>query len=79
MLLLLGRHSESWNNFADTFYSTPAWGNCWPKLNGSGTITWGPDIEVTGGERSCCLEEGIAHQPLHRKSSTQFRPVCYRS
>ena len=46
-LLFFGRHGESWHDFANSFYSTPAWGNCWSKLNGNSTITWGPDAEVT--------------------------------
>lgn len=46
-LLFLGRHGQGWHNVAEAFYGTPAWDDDWSKLNGNGTITWGPDAQLT--------------------------------
>ncbi|KZW00321.1 phosphoglycerate mutase [Exidia glandulosa HHB12029] len=46
-LLFLGRHGEGWHNVAEAFYGTPAWDETWSKLDGNGTIVWGPDAQLT--------------------------------
>ncbi|KAH8834772.1 histidine phosphatase superfamily [Flagelloscypha sp. PMI_526] len=46
-LFILGRHGQGYHNVAEAFYGTEAWDDYWSKLNGNGTITWGPDAELT--------------------------------
>jgi len=46
-VLFLGRHGEGYHNVAEAKYGTPAWDDYWSKLDGDGTITWGPDALLT--------------------------------
>ncbi|KAF9779230.1 phosphoglycerate mutase [Thelephora terrestris] len=46
-VFFLGRHGEGFHNFAEAKYGTPAWDDYWSKLDGDGTIVWGPDALLT--------------------------------
>ncbi|KIO23881.1 hypothetical protein M407DRAFT_77591, partial [Tulasnella calospora MUT 4182] len=46
-VVFLGRHGEGYHNVAEAFYGTKAWDDYWSLQNGNGTITWGPDAELT--------------------------------
>jgi len=46
-VFFLGRHGEGYHNVAEAKYGTPAWDDYWSKLDGDGTIVWGPDALLT--------------------------------
>lgn len=46
-VFFLGRHGEGYHNVAEAKYGTPAWDDHWSKLDGDGTIVWGPDALLT--------------------------------
>lgn len=46
-VFFLGRHGEGFHNVAEAKYGTPAWDDYWSKLDGDGTIVWGPDALLT--------------------------------
>jgi len=46
-VFFLGRHGEGYHNVAEAKYGTPAWNDYWSKLDGDGTLVWGPDALLT--------------------------------
>jgi len=46
-VFFLGRHGEGFHNVAEAKYGTPAWDDYWSKLDGDGTLVWGPDALLT--------------------------------
>jgi len=46
-VFFLGRHGEGFHNVAEAKYGTPAWNDYWSKLDGDGTLVWGPDALLT--------------------------------
>ncbi|KAG8909604.1 hypothetical protein FRC01_006838 [Tulasnella sp. 417] len=46
-VLFLGRHGEGYHNLGLNYYGEKEWDRKWGRLNGNGTITWGPDAKLT--------------------------------
>jgi len=46
-VFFLGRHGEGFHNVAEAKYGEPAWDDYWSKLDGDGTLVWGPDALLT--------------------------------
>jgi len=46
-VFFLGRHGEGFHNVAEATYGTTAWDDYWSKLDGDGTLVWGPDALLT--------------------------------
>ncbi|KAF5327717.1 hypothetical protein D9619_004678 [Psilocybe cf. subviscida] len=46
-LFLLVRSGQGYHNVAEGKYGPMAWDEYWARLNGNGSIIWGPDAELT--------------------------------
>lgn len=46
-IFFLARHGQGYHNLAHGKYGDDAWNDYWSKLNGDGTIVWGPDPNLT--------------------------------
>ncbi|KAG8980396.1 hypothetical protein FRC05_006027 [Tulasnella sp. 425] len=46
-VLFLGRHGEGFHNVGMDYYGEDEWDRKWGRKNGNGTITWGPDAQLT--------------------------------
>ncbi|KIO29220.1 hypothetical protein M407DRAFT_171552 [Tulasnella calospora MUT 4182] len=46
-VLFLGRHGEGFHNVGMDYYGQDEWDRKWGRKNGNGTITWGPDAQLT--------------------------------
>ncbi|CUM65146.1 uncharacterized protein PRCAT00002773001 [Priceomyces carsonii] len=46
-LLFLARHGQGYHNLAHAKYGNELWDDYWSKLNGDGSLTWGPDPLLT--------------------------------
>jgi broad specificity phosphatase PhoE len=46
-ILFLARHGQGYHNLAHSQYGDKAWNEYWSKLDGDGTIVWGPDPDLT--------------------------------
>ncbi|KAG9004068.1 hypothetical protein FRB90_011057 [Tulasnella sp. 427] len=46
-VLYLARHGEGFHNVGMDYYGEDEWDRKWGRKNGNGTITWGPDAQLT--------------------------------
>lgn len=46
-IVFMARHGQGFHNVAHDKYGDDAWNEHWSKLNGDGTMVWGPDPDLT--------------------------------
>ncbi|KAG8907881.1 hypothetical protein FRB99_001740 [Tulasnella sp. 403] len=66
-VLFLGRHGEGYHNVGQEYYGLDAWDANWGRLNGNGTMTWGPDAQLTSKGISQIIDVNnlLAHELAH--------------
>lgn len=59
-VLYLARHGEGFHNTAEAFYGTPAWDDYYSKIDGNGTVSWGPDALLTDKGKAQAANVSVA-------------------
>lgn len=58
-VLILARHGQGYHNMAHSQYGNQRWNEHWSKLEGDGTLVWGPDPELTDLGIGQAKENGV--------------------